>query len=314
MQLPTFLGIGVQRSGTTWLHNLLAAHPNIYVPQKRKEIHYFTLNLERGLDWYNQFFPIQEHDYSAVGEISPTYFYMTDLEPIKKISSITKFVLILRHPVDRAYSQYRLHVRDRNYKQNFEHFAATYSPALDSGYYTDRLKRYFDTFGRENVLVLIYEEIFRNVEAATHRIARFLNVSADGFAQLNKQERINQGTIPRFSAAYAVAIHLAKKLRANNFDNVVNLGKKIGMRSWFGKRTTLPPMAATLREELSLQFVQDIANLEELLGRKIGSWHSEKDSMILGNADFPQIPISLISPSTNPPDLRGQPSQIDILR
>jgi len=43
MTLPTFLGIGVLRGGTTWLHELLASHPNIFVPTRRKEIFYFDL-------------------------------------------------------------------------------------------------------------------------------------------------------------------------------------------------------------------------------------------------------------------------------
>ena len=61
MTLPTFLGIGVQRAGTTWLHTLLNSHPDVYMPTHRKEIRFFDRYYERGLSWYEEFFcPAQE--------------------------------------------------------------------------------------------------------------------------------------------------------------------------------------------------------------------------------------------------------------
>ena len=56
MTLPTFLGIGVPRGGTTWLHTLLATHPDVYIPTRRKEIRFFDRHFDRGLGWYEGFF------------------------------------------------------------------------------------------------------------------------------------------------------------------------------------------------------------------------------------------------------------------
>ena len=52
MTLPTFLGIGVQRGGSTWLHTLLTSHPDVYLPTRRKEVRFFDRDYERGLKWY----------------------------------------------------------------------------------------------------------------------------------------------------------------------------------------------------------------------------------------------------------------------
>ena len=49
--LPSFIGIGAQRCGTTWLYESLAAHPEVYV-SRPKELYFFTKNYMRGLDWY----------------------------------------------------------------------------------------------------------------------------------------------------------------------------------------------------------------------------------------------------------------------
>ena len=57
MTLPTFLGIGVLRGGTTWLHELLVSHPDVYVPARCKETYFFDLYYERGLEWYEGLFP-----------------------------------------------------------------------------------------------------------------------------------------------------------------------------------------------------------------------------------------------------------------
>ena len=51
MMLPTFIGIGAQRAGTTWAYNCLAQHPEVYMSEK-KELHFFYANYSRGLDWY----------------------------------------------------------------------------------------------------------------------------------------------------------------------------------------------------------------------------------------------------------------------
>ena len=53
--LPTFIGIGAQRAGTTWAYNCLAQHPEVYMTQK-KELHFFYANYSRGLAWYAEQF------------------------------------------------------------------------------------------------------------------------------------------------------------------------------------------------------------------------------------------------------------------
>ena len=70
MTLPTFLGIGVPRAGTTWLHQLLSAHPDVFLPSRRKEVRFFDRHHEEGQGWYEGFFcPPDEADrYSAIGE------------------------------------------------------------------------------------------------------------------------------------------------------------------------------------------------------------------------------------------------------
>ena len=57
MTLPNFLVIGAMRCGTTLLDQLLRKNSDIYLPQKRKEVHFFDRYYERGIEWYESFFP-----------------------------------------------------------------------------------------------------------------------------------------------------------------------------------------------------------------------------------------------------------------
>ena len=74
MTLPTFVGIGVPRAGTTWLHTMLDKHPETYLPGKRKEVRFFDRYFDEGLGWYETFFRDADPNARAVGEISPQYF------------------------------------------------------------------------------------------------------------------------------------------------------------------------------------------------------------------------------------------------
>ena len=75
MTLPSFLVIGAQRAGTSLLHQILLAHPDVYVPAQRKEVHYFDRYFERGVEWYQSYFPAADAAgrYRAIGEITPDY-------------------------------------------------------------------------------------------------------------------------------------------------------------------------------------------------------------------------------------------------
>ena len=75
MSLPDFLVIGAQRAGTSLLHQILLGHPEVYVPRERKEVHYFDRYFERGVAWYEGYFPAADaaRSYRAIGEITPDY-------------------------------------------------------------------------------------------------------------------------------------------------------------------------------------------------------------------------------------------------
>src|SRR3712207_6690007 len=108
-RLPDFVIIGTQRGGTTSLYHYLSKHPEV-LPALRKEIHFFDLNFDRGLDWYLAHFARQDQP-GLVGEASPLYMFHRDVpERVRRVLPNAKFIALLRNPVDRAYSQYQMNL------------------------------------------------------------------------------------------------------------------------------------------------------------------------------------------------------------
>lgn len=114
--LPNVLVLGAPKSGTTWLYDNLQGHPQIATP--RKEIHYFSNKKDKGLEWYVQHFADVYHDQPIVLEVAVNYLYHYDYrgllypynpqvaEDIKHTLDTPRFIVLLRDPVDRAFSDY----------------------------------------------------------------------------------------------------------------------------------------------------------------------------------------------------------------
>ena len=102
-RLPDFLGVGVQKGGTTTLQKLLEQHPGAFLPAA-KELHYFSLHYARGESWYRQQFAAASPG-QRNGEITP--YYLFHPEASKRIQSLlpqVRLVVLLRDPVQRTLS------------------------------------------------------------------------------------------------------------------------------------------------------------------------------------------------------------------
>tara|TARA_Y100001970_G_scaffold106133_1_gene132967 strand:+ start:5576 stop:6457 length:882 start_codon:yes stop_codon:yes gene_type:complete len=111
-KIPSFFVIGMQKAGTSTLHSLLKQDKRFSLPY-RKETHFFSTNFNKGFDWYIQHF---NNNNSIKGEVDPSYiFFPNALKNIKKINSKPKFIVIMRKPLDRAYSHF-LMSKSRGYE------------------------------------------------------------------------------------------------------------------------------------------------------------------------------------------------------
>jgi hypothetical protein len=274
MSLPTFLGIGVPRAGTTWLHTLLAGHPEVCLPTQRKEVRFFDRHYDRGLEWYETFFcPQDGHGSRAVGEISPQYLYCEECpDRIFEALPTAKLLVMLRHPVDRAYSQFGFVVQRRNYRGSFEEFLATRPNALESGFYSRYLKRYLGFFDRTQILAMLFEEAVADRGRATRTLAEFLGLSVDAFP--SSLERVNPSTVPRLRALSGVAVKTGRTLRKRHLESVVDLGGRLGMRRLLTSGSRIQPLDKELRARLTQSYADDFDEIEKCLELDLSPWRT----------------------------------------
>lgn len=204
--LPNFLIVGAQKCGTTSLHNVLSQHPEVSMSQV-KEINFFTLDYKfrRGKDYYSSYFTKNQQT-KAIGESSPSYLCYPNVH--RKILSTLgqiKIVIILRDPIKRAYSQYwdnRRQLKETSSETEIidKYLEAEYSPHrkgyFSRGVYYPDVRKYIDTFGNQNVKVIILEDLLKSQTPQLRSLYAFLEIDEDKGLQL-LPEPSNNATIWR---------------------------------------------------------------------------------------------------------------------
>jgi len=207
--LPSFIIIGFPRCGTTSLYNYLIEHPSI-APPLSKEIRFFGQYYDEDINWYKRYFPTLLHkykikknfrDYFMTGEGSGTYVHHP-LAPnrIKKAIPHVKLIVLLRNPVDRAYSQYFKIVEQGRDNLSFENAIEIESKRirgewekminnqnyysmeyhnfsyLSAGIYVDKLKLWFNSFDKEKILIIRSEDLYNDPPLIFKKTLKFLNL------------------------------------------------------------------------------------------------------------------------------------------
>ena len=218
--LPDFLIIGTQRGGTTALYHYIKTHPCIE-PATATEVHFVDKRFHKGMAWYRGHFPTRIKKYYAehisgrallTGEASSSYlFHPHAPRRVRKALPHVKLIVLLRNPVDRAYSQY-FHAVELGHEtySSFEeaiegeeertarerekilqdelYYSSAYKHLsyLTRGIYVDQLRAWMDLFPRKQFLILKSEEFYSDPVTAFKQVASFLNL-AEAEPRIKKQ-------------------------------------------------------------------------------------------------------------------------------
>ncbi len=210
--LPSFLIVGGQRCGTNSLYEYLIAHPAIGRALPQQEVHYFDTNFARGIRWYRGHFPtrawaratsLRAGQPAMTGESSPYYlFHPLAAERIAATLPDVRLLVLLRDPVDRAYSQYHHERSNGNETLAFEEaldreperlageaerlaadpaytsFAHQHHSYVARGDYIDQLERLWDTFEADRISIVLSEKLFTDPAAVEAEVLAFLGMPA----------------------------------------------------------------------------------------------------------------------------------------
>jgi hypothetical protein len=180
---PDFVGIGVQRCGTSWWYSgALRRHPEVVqAPERRKEIHFFDRYWMEDppddfAERYARFFPRPEG--AITGEWTPRYMYDRWALPLlARAAPRARFLIMLRDPLERYRSGVEHDMAQSRRRGQEPPNIAIVGDSLARGLYHDQVKRAFDLLGRERVLVLQYERCVAEPMAQMQRTQRFLDLT-----------------------------------------------------------------------------------------------------------------------------------------
>lgn len=220
---PTFLIIGVQKGGTSSLHYYLQQHKKIVAPEQ-KEIHFFDDITEKSIDNYLQLFPKKNFHNRLSFESTPRYMYFPGTAArIHRFDPNMKFIVLLRHPVKRAYSAWNMYKQLADNPQLVSYFKTMeeddprqrfYSTFYDKpfpsfekcveeeislqnsphniepavvrrGYYKYQIDDYLKYFDREQFLFIESEELKTDTKRVLTDITKFLKISNFNYIDLD---------------------------------------------------------------------------------------------------------------------------------
>ena len=264
--LPTFIGIGPGKSGTSWLYELLRSHPSVCM-STAKETVFFDDQYYRGVDWYRKFF---DHcDQPVVGEVSNTYIFSADApRRLAAFKPDMKLITILRDPIDRAYSQYLFLLRNGQASGSFEEVAITHPGILKRGRYDIYLGRYLEHFALSQIHVSSFDELKRNPEDLASRILSFLEVDPSG-ATFDVRERVLPASKARSRSLARLVKKSAGLVRGFGYPEFVTHVKSSRMVKMLYKpipRRRAPAIDPAFRRELCEYFRPSVEQLSSLVG------------------------------------------------
>ncbi|MCF7815440.1 MAG: sulfotransferase domain-containing protein [Candidatus Pacebacteria bacterium] len=272
--MVNFIGIGAQRTGTSWVYACLYEHPDICIPVK--EIHFFSRpRYENGKEWYEDHFRKCKKE-SRCGEFSTSYLYSdVAAERISKDYPEARIIVIVRNPITRALSQYGNAIKGGEIPEtmSFEEYYKSEASVLEQGRYVEQLERYLERFDRSQILVLVYEDNKKDPRAFIHSIYEFLGVRSD-FVPSMLHDTINATRIPKNVVIEKMMHRFSEYLRRYGFDRLVHRIRQLGIPELIRAMNTKPKKderPVFNQEYLMNYFKNDVTKLSSLLGRDLNS-------------------------------------------
>ncbi len=275
MALPLHFHIGTQRAGSTYLYNLLKAHPDISL-STFQEVSFYSNNFQRGTGWYADTFPQN----GLRIDTSPVYFKMGhEVAPRIKAAlqdQHPKFLVILRNPIDYVYSHYLMHLQNGFFKNNsdkypempkkFIDFIERYPNYLERGcYYTILEKNWLSAFDPSQFKIIFFEEFTANTDHAIAEILSFFGVPPMKLTTLpsSKNKMFRYPLLYKARNIIVKSRTLTRLLKNNSLFNV-----------FYEKFLTskAPPLSMQDRGQLQSSFSREVLALKSFTGRIPDQW------------------------------------------
>jgi len=294
MSLPNYMFIGAAKSATTTFFDILKKHEDIFVP-KFKEPHFFNIdeNYLKGLDWYKKTYFKDINNESIIIDFTPTYlYYKLCAERIfDSLGPNVKFVIILRNPIDRAYSHYNHSKRDGHEVSSFEDAIKLENERIEKfrdkndflselrcsyisqGLYFEMISAYLKYFDLNNFFIINFEsEVVQNLDQTLLKLSKFLKLD---LSNLDYEIHSNKSGKPKYKLLQNIItnnnlfrkilkILVPQKQRQIIRNKIKNFNKEDFVYLQLSEEKR--------RQLFEKYFRKDIMKLENLIGKKM-NWN-----------------------------------------
>lgn len=268
----SFVGVGPQRTASTWLDVALRRHPDVELPRLVKETMFFDEHYDKGLSWFVSHFDVDRPD-TVAGEIGPTYFDSEEARArIAHHFSKARIIVGVRDPVARAVSMLRHYATLGAVPTDVDEAIEGYPRLITSGRYHTLGPAWEKDFGTENVLYIVQDDISTQPDHVLAALTAFLGIA--NLDSLDPARLVNEalGASPRSRAVARAARSTVAWLRSHKMHRIVDAGKRLGLkRAMYGGGPDVE-IDASAYERLRTHFEPDVAWLEQRLNRSFEDW------------------------------------------
>ncbi|MDQ0297879.1 transcription antitermination factor NusA-like protein [Salibacterium salarium] len=295
---PNLFIVGAQKSATTSLYNYLKEHPNIFFSSE-KEPNYFTTFFDTfphngpydkrydknvigsAEEYYKLFSNYSGQKYIA--ESSVHYLYFNGLAyKLKEESPDAKIIISLRNPIERAYSAYTYYVSRGRESESFREAIQNENHRMLNNYevgwyyiaqglYYQKVKDYLEVFGRENVHIVLFDEIKDDLEGTLKNIYKFLEV--DPVTINNTEKKYNVSGTPKNKITKVIASPLKAKSLAKKYLPTPMANK---LKDYYfkilEKNLAKTELSVSDKEYLKSVYETDIKKLSVLIEKDLNHW------------------------------------------
>lgn len=294
---PNLFIPGAAKSGTTTVADVLGMHPDVFMtPTKEPTFFSSDINYARGMHWYVETYFPNTSGYRFRGDASPSYLYFAEKVAPRMERDLhgqdIRFIVILRNPIDRAYSQYWHNVNWGLEKEgSFEGALQAEAGRLaegekeisdlgrlryayyGAGLYARQLRAFWAHFRREDFLLLISEDLERPRFAATaESMQNFLGIAGAAFEFTHSNPAYRPKNRGVDGIIRGRSISTLKGVVKRLTPKTLRRALRARLLRWNAADLERPPMNSSTRQMLRERYAAEIRELQELINKDLSGW------------------------------------------
>ena len=270
--VPNFLYLGPDKAGSSWLHEVLIRHPQVFMPEA-KDIYFFDRYYQRGPSWYLAHFAAARQQHLVIGEVCQDYL-AEPAAPARIAECLThpRFMVTLRDPADRAYSSWLYMLKHGETPGTFLEALEGRPELLEHGRYATQLHRYVDAFGRESLYVAVFDDLAADSQGFIDALLAWLEIEPMTLPDDLVEARLTAGRARSLVVARA-ARRAAEIVRLRDGANLVGRVKRSPLVQRVLYRALpddQPRITAEERAAVHAALAPEVAELDRMFGLDLG--------------------------------------------